>query len=56
MIDLLGGLVVCALVAFVVCVPLAKLTGNYDAPIDTAAKHSPRARRSGAPARPPHRS
>lgn len=56
MIDLLGGLGACALLAFIVCVPLAKLTGNYDAPIDTAAKHSPRARLSGAPARPKHRS
>lgn len=30
MVDLLVGLVVCAAVAWVVCVPLAKLTGNYE--------------------------
>lgn len=29
-VDLLVGLVVCAAVAWVVCVPLAKLTGNYE--------------------------
>jgi hypothetical protein len=55
MIDLIGGLAACALLGWFVCVPLAKLSGTYDDPIDQAAKHSPRARRSGAPARPPRR-
>ncbi len=56
MIDLIGGLVVCAVLAWIVCVPLAKVSGTYDDPIDQAAKHSPRARRHSAPVRPPHRS
>lgn len=34
MIDLVGGFVVCLIVAWVVCVPLAKLTGDYDSRFD----------------------
>lgn len=30
MVDLLVGLAVCAVVAWIVCVPLAKLTGNWE--------------------------
>jgi hypothetical protein len=56
MIDLIGGLIACAALGWFVCVPLAWVSGTYDAPIDPAAKHSPRARRNAAPVRPPHRS
>lgn len=50
MADLLIGLAVCAVIAWVVCVPLAKLTGDYDTtrfdttrnPRETGNVHVPR--------------
>lgn len=39
MIELLGGLAVCAVVAWVVCVPLAKLTGDYDSTRFDTTRH-----------------
>lgn len=31
MVDLIVGLAICVVVAWVVCVPLAKITGDYEA-------------------------
>lgn len=56
MIDLIGGLVACALLFGFVVGPLAWVSGTWDSPVDEATKHYPRARAQLGSPRPPRRS
>lgn len=43
-VDLIGGLIACALLFGFVVGPLAKISGTWDSPVDEATKHYPKAR------------